>query len=232
MVQDALIHVAFADDHNLMRTAVVSLLESTGRIVVDIEAENGKVLLDKLEQAVVRPEICIIDISMPVMDGYTALREIRKRWPDMKTLILTGFNSEQYVIGLMLAGANGYLLKKCSENEIHDAIAAIHMDGYYYSECANSTLFHLVKTKAIKIQQFTDAEIEFLKYCPSELTQAEIAQRMKTTQASVDGYRNRLFSKLNVNSRMALALFAVQFGLVSIEVNRSGNSILSQPKTK
>ena len=169
---------------------------------------------------------------MPVMDGFTALMEIRKKWPKMKTLILTGFNSEQYVIRMMMAGANGYLLKKCSENEIHDAINSIHENGYYYSECANSTLFHLVKTKTIKMQQFTDSEMEFLKYCCSELTLAQIAQKMKTTQAGVEGYRDRLYGKLNLSSRVELALFAVRFGIVPLEINNSGNKVIAPLKLK
>ena len=232
MQQQPVIHVAYAEDHNLIRRAIVSLLESTGTIAIDIEVEDGQQLIDELARAAARPEICIIDIGMPIMDGFTALVEIRKRWPDMKTLILTGHNSEQYVIRMIMAGANGYLLKKCSENEIHEAIMSIHNTGFYYSDCANSTLFQLIKTKVIKPQQFTQIEMEFLKWCCSELTFEQIAQKMKTTLSSVLGCRNRLFNKLNVASRVELVLFAVRFGVVSIEVNKSANAIMGFTKIK
>jgi len=232
MQSDNLIHVAYAEDHNLIRKAIISLLESTGTVMVDIEAENGDQLLSKLEIATHLPEICLIDINMPVLDGFATVAAIRKRWPEMKTLILTAFGSEQYIIRMVMAGANGYLLKKCSENEIHDAIISIHETGYYYSDYASSALFHLVKTKAIKPQQFTEIEIEFLKYCCSELSFEQIAQKMKTTLHSVLGCRNRLFNKLTVTSRVELVLFAVRYGVVSVESNSSGSAIKALLKSK
>jgi len=226
MEQDLIIHIAFADDHTILRKGVISLLDSIGGVVVDIEADDGQELLDKLEQVDVLPHICMIDFSMPQLDGYGALLQIRKRWPDMKTLILTAFNSELYVIRMMQAGANGYLLKKSDVAELKEALISIHNHGYYYSECANSTLFHLVKTNSIKLQHFTESEIEMLKYCCSEFSYGQIAQKMNTTLSSVEGIRDRLFLKLNLNSRVGLALFAVQFGLVKIESNYENSTII------
>jgi len=232
MGDDLKVHVAFADDHNLMRKALIPVLQCSGEIIVDIEAENGKELLDKLEVAVKLPDVCIIDVYMPVMDGFTAMREIRKRWPHMKVLILTAYSYEMFVIRLMQAGVNGYLLKKCSEDELKEAVLSIHTIGYYYSEWANSTLFHLVNTNSIKKLSFSDVEIELLKYCCTELSYEEIAKKMKTTFRSVESHRKTLFSKLHVGSRVELVMFAIQFGLVQVDIIPFGKSMIAQLKTK
>lgn len=226
MEENTTIHVAYAEDHTLIRKGVIALLKSNKEISVDIEVENGRELLDQIEEAEIKPAICIIDINMPVLDGFLALREIRRRWPDMKTLILSTFSGEEYVIRMMYSGANGYLLKKCTEDEITDAIFSIYNYGYYYSECANSTLFHLIRTNSIKPQPLTKLEVDFLKYCCTELTYTQIAAKMNTTLSSVNGCRDRLFTKLNFTSRVELALFAVQFGLTPIEINTSGKTVI------
>lgn len=232
METDSVIHVAFADDHQIVRESITSMLVKQGGIAIDIEAENGQELLEKLESASVLPDICMIDISMPVMDGFTALLEIRKKWPKMKTLILTAFDDEMYVIRMIQAGANGYLLKKSSIKETKEAILSIYSVGYYYSENANRTLFHLNDTNSIKMQGFSEQEIEVLKYCCTELKYGEIAQKMNTTLNGIEGCRDRLFIKLKVNSRVGLALFAVRFGLCPLENNPFGKIVIPKLKNK
>jgi len=226
------IRIGFADDHNLVRKGIISMLQKLGGVDIVIEAVNGSELVSKMESAHKLPDICILDISMPVMDGFTVLREIKRRWPSMKILVLTAFFSEIYIIRMMQAGANGYLLKECDIEEVKAALMSIYEDGYYYSDCANSTVFHLINTKAIKSQSFTENEIEVLKYCCSDLSYSQIAQKMNTTIRSVEGYRDRLFHKLNLNSRVGLALFAIRFGLVTLDMNYTGKTIIPSIKTK
>ncbi|MGN6568035.1 MAG: response regulator transcription factor [Flavipsychrobacter sp.] len=226
------IRIGFADDHNLVRKGIISMLSKLGGVDIVIEAVNGRELISKMEAAQKLPDLCILDISMPVMDGFTVLHEIKRRWPFMKILILTAFFSEIYIIRMMLAGANGYLLKECDIEEVKAAVISIYEEGYYYSECANSTVFHLINTNAIKTQAFTENEIEVLKYCCSDLSYSQIAQQMNTTIRSVEGYRDRLFHKLNVNNRVALVLFAIQFGLVILDTNYTGKTVIPLTKTK
>jgi len=226
------IQVAFADDHVMVRKGIISLLNSVGGIDVIIEADNGQQLITEIEEAKKKPEICILDINMPDMDGFTLLCEIKRKWPDMKILILTASDSELYVIRTMQAGANGYLLKRSDIEIVKEALCSIHSEGYYYSDCANSTIFHLVNTKAIKLQSLTESEITVLKYCCSDLTYGQIAQKMHTTIRSVEGCRDRLFNKLNLNNRTGLALFAIRFGLVTLETNYSGKTAIPLTKTR
>lgn len=226
------IRVGFADDHNMVRRGIISMLLKLGGVDVVIEAVNGRELVSQMEAAQILPDICILDINMPVMDGFTVLSEIKRRWPAMKILVLTAYFSEIYIIRMMQAGSNGYLLKECDIEEVKSALISIYQDGYYYSECANSTVFHLIQTKAIKSQSFTEHEIEVLKYCCSDLSYSQIAQQMHTTLRSVEGCRDRLFSKLNLNSRVGLVLFAIRFGLVTLDTNYTGKTVIPLTKTR
>lgn len=213
-----LIHVAFADDHIVIRQGIVSLVEALGNIQVDIQADNGAEMLSKLEAADRLPDICIIDINMPVMDGYMLLLELKKRWPDMRTLIFTAFDNEPGIIRMIKAGANGYLLKNCRPDDLKDALFAIHHTGYYYSVSAGSDMFQRAE-KPVRQLKLTNGEIELLKRSCSELSYSQIATQMQTTIKSVEGYRDRLFSKLNVNSRAGLILYAIKSGIVPLEPN-------------
>lgn len=224
------IHIAFADDHALVRKGVISMLQPLGGVIVDIQANDGRELIAELEKAAELPEICIIDISMPGMDGHTALLEIRKRWPKMKSLILTSFNDELHIISMMMAGANGYLLKDCDIEEMQSALESIRANGYHYSASANSTIFYLVETKSLKLPSFSDIEMEFIKICCSPLSISQIAHKMKISVGSAEGTRDRIFGKLNIKTRAELVLFAIKYGFISIEINDAGKLLI--PKTK
>jgi len=218
MMQPTEIHIAFADDHKAVRKGIISFLNGLGGIVVDIEANNGKELIKQLEKAKRLPDVCILDINMPQMDGFETLTEIMKRWQSMKVLILTVHDAELYVIRMIRNGANGYLLKSCDPEEIKKALFTIHTKGVYFSDVISSQFFHAVQNKEIKLPNFTAKEVEVLKYCCTDLSYAQIAEKMRTTSRSVEGYRDSLFKKLKVNSRVSLALYAVQFGYVPLEI--------------
>ncbi|XZF13924.1 response regulator transcription factor [Chitinophagaceae bacterium MMS25-I14] len=218
MKEEPVIHVAYADDHATVRKGIITFMGELGGISVDIEAGNGKDLLKQLEQAEHVPDICIIDINMPEMNGFDTLIEIKKRWPNMKTLVLTIFDHELYIIRMILNGANGYLLKSCDPTDIKKALVSIYNNGIYHSELVSSQFLHAIKNKEIKLPNFTEKELQVLKYCCSDLSYAQIAKNMNTTARSVEGYRDSLFKKLKVNSRVSLALYAVQAGITPLEI--------------
>jgi DNA-binding NarL/FixJ family response regulator len=221
-----LVRVAYAEDHVAVRKGIISILQLSGDIEVDIEADNGAEMLRKLMQTRKLPDVCIIDINMPEMDGFSLLLEIKKRWPRMRTLILTLYDNEAYIIKMIRQGANGYLLKTCDPAEIRTALISIHEHGYYYSHTADQRKFDAVLNKEVKPLHLTDAEKEFLKYSCADLSYSEIAVRMNTSLRSVQGYRDRLFKKLNVSNRVALALYAIQEGIVTIEISNHLNNKL------
>lgn len=210
------ISIAYADDHTLVRKAIINYISEGEHLQVDIEAENGQDLIAKLEKSPKMPDLCLIDVSMPVMNGFDALIEIKKRWPEMSTLILSVFDDELYIIRMIMSGANGYLLKNCSPGELKNAIESIYNNGYYYYSQRMRKYYKMVENKEIKLPKFTPNELEVLKYSCSDLSYGEIANKMGKTSRSIEGYRDSLFRKLNINSRVGLVIHAIKFGIVTI----------------
>lgn len=209
------IRIALADDHALVRKGIKEILTSFG-FEICIDANNGQELLDELHVIDKLPDICVIDISMPVMDGYDTLAAIKKEWPHMRVLILTMFNNEHNIIRMLRNGASGYFLKNSDPDELKKAIQSIYDTGFYHSELVSNNFFKIMSDTA-SLPKFKDKEQQFLKYCCSDLTYDEISKKMFMSVRSVEGYRDQLFRKLNVNSRTGLALWAIRMGLVPIE---------------
>lgn len=210
------ITIAYADDHTLVRKAIINYISGNAHLLVDVEAENGQDLINKLEKSPKLPDLCLIDISMPVMNGFDTLIEVKKRWPEMNTLILSVFDDELYIIRMIMSGANGYLLKNCSPAELKNAIESVYNNGYYYYSQRVRKYYKMVKNNEIKLPKFTPNELEVLKYSCSDLSYSEIANKMGKTSRSIEGYRDSLFRKLNINSRVGLVIHAIKFGIVTI----------------
>jgi DNA-binding NarL/FixJ family response regulator len=219
------IQIAYADDHAIVRKGICELLNSLGTCHVAIEADNGQELIEKMEKSEKAIDICMLDIFMPVLNGFDSVTAIRERWPEMRILVLTGHNTDYYLIKMIMAGANGYLLKNCSPKELENALLAIHENGIYHSDIMSSRFFRSVMKKEIKLPTITEKETEFLKYCCSDMSYMQIAGKMGVTVKSVDWYRESLFKKLNVASRSGLVICAIQFGLMPLQIDTTGNTI-------
>jgi len=222
------ITLAYVEDHNSVREGIVLLLERTGQLKVEFETGDGRELIAQLSQAAKLPDVCIIDISMPLMDGFTLVDEIKARWKDMKILILTAFDEEYLIIKMIRKGANGYLLKGCSAETLRNAVYDIHESGYYYSEAANSKVFSMVHKKQVKFNDFTKRDLEFMKHCCSAMSYSDIARLMNTTERSVAGYRDKLFSKFGVNSRVSLVMLAMRIGVLGLDGSAPINNYTKQ----
>jgi DNA-binding NarL/FixJ family response regulator len=210
---ESIISIAIAEDQEIVRRGVIEILHSFGNYRVDIEAENGKDLIEKIAAAPVLPGLAIIDVSMPVMDGYETMDILKKRWPDLNVLVLTMHKHEFAIIKMFTSGANGYLLKNSSPKMLQSAIQSILETGLYFSEIASGKLYHRLQHSNI-IPSLTEKEIQLLKLCPTDLTYKEIADKMKISERSVAGYRTTLFEKLGVNSRGGLVVCGIQMGLI------------------
>ena len=217
------ISVAFVDDHDAIRTAIKTFISLSGRISVDIEARNGKEFLQKLSQAKTLPDVCLLDINMPVMNGYETQIELIKRYPDIRTLVFTAHGTELAICRMISYGAKGYLLKSCTAPELEAAIESIYSKGIYHSEVAGRSLFHSIKSRERKMPNFTEQEMDVLRLCRTELTYTEIAKTLHTTPRSVVGHRDSLCRKLNVSTRTALVLYAVELGLIPLMVDSNKN---------
>jgi two-component system, NarL family, invasion response regulator UvrY len=213
--------VALADDHVLLRNGLASLLQDLDYEVV-FEADNGQQFIDKLKTHTL-PQVVLMDINMPQMDGYDTTLWLKKNHPNIKVLALSMFNDENAIIRMLKSGAKGYLLKDSSPAELKSAIQAITTKGFYYSELVTGTLIHTInhmddpENSALKeVLGLNDRELEFLKLICTELTFKEIAEKMHISPRTVDGYRDALLEKLQCKTRIGLVIFAIKNGIVVV----------------
>lgn len=212
--------IALADDHVLLRKGLVNLVENLGYAVV-FEADNGQELIDKLQSGAAKPELVLMDINMPVKDGYVATRWIKENRPLIKVLALSMYDDENAIMKMLRNGARGYILKDSEPGELRAALDAVVNKGYYYSELVTGKLIHSINKSDDaaadgNISKLSDREAEFLKLACSELTYKEIASQMHLSPRTIDGYRDALFEKLNIKTRTGLAIYAIKNGLVQI----------------
>jgi two-component system, NarL family, invasion response regulator UvrY len=214
-----MIKVAMADDHVLLRNALASLINSFGDCVVIHESGNGKELTDSITCGLL-PDVVILDLNMPEMNGFDTADWIQKYFPNIQVLMLTMYDSELSLIRLLQAGVKGFLKKDVSPEELKFAIHSVVQSGYYYSNHTTGKLVNLFRSKSdghTSVQKaiLSDQELHFLKLACTELTYKEIAQQMSLNPRSVDTLRDQLFSKLDVKSRIGLAMIAIRHGIVT-----------------
>jgi len=214
MTQDQ-IPIAIVDDHTLFRNGVAALLGEFDELKVVFDAENGEHLRQMLTKHR-SPQVILMDINMPVMDGYAATKWIKENHPHIKVLALSMFEDDKAVIRMIKSGASGYVLKESKPRELLEAIKIINEKGVYINEMVSGKLLRSVSDKE-QAPEFSKKELEFLKLCCSELTYKEIADQMFVSPRTVDNYREALFLKLNVKSRTGLVLYAIQNEIFKFE---------------
>jgi DNA-binding NarL/FixJ family response regulator len=181
--------------------------------------DNGRELIDKLQSGT-EPDLVLMDINMPVMDGYEATKWIKDNRPLIKVLALSMYDDENAIMKMLRHGARGYILKDSEPAELRMALDAVTNKGYYYSELVTGKLIHSINhadengnSPAAKLN---DREMEFLKLACSELTYKEIAAEMHLSPRTIDGYRDALFEKLEIKTRTGLAIYAIKNGIVQV----------------
>lgn len=213
------IKLALADDHNLFRMGVEELIEDFQNMEVVISVANGKELIHQLSVAVILPDVCLLDINMPQMNGFETAKYIKESWPDIKILAVSVYDSEFNVLGMMRAGASGYILKDTQPAILRVAIESLYKNGFYHSELVTGKILHQIisRAKDINSLELTENEIKFLKLCCSEMTYKEVADVMCISHRTIDGYRDQLFTKLNIKSRTGLVMYALKTGIATLE---------------
>ena len=177
-----------------------------------MEADNGKQFLENFILMDSSPDICLLDISMPEMNGYDTLKEIKGRHFEQKVIIYTMFNDSYNIIRCLRAGANAFLPKNSHPEEIVKALYTVYEKGSYYADLMTPNLLKTIQNKYIA-RDLSEKEKQVLKLCCSDLSYDEIAMEMKTTLHSINGYRDKLFEKLGVNSRPMLVVYAISMGI-------------------
>lgn len=210
-----LIRIAITDDLPVLITGLKFILQSHPEFSIDIEALNGHELLDKIKTAPIKPDVCLLDLSMPIMDGYATLVKLKEAWPGIEVIILTQHYNEYSIIKTICDGASACLPKEVDIKEIHHAIHEVVEKGYYHTEFVAKHMSSSLRSGMKKIK-ITDKEKEFLIHCCSDYSYQQIAGIMKLSCRTIEGYRDNLFLKINVKSRSALVMFAIQAGIASI----------------
>ena len=212
------IKIAIADDYKIFREGLKVGLSGDENFEVIFEADNGEDLLKALETAT--PDVIIMDLKMPIMDGMEATIAVRKKYPAIKVLVVTMYDDDKFIIHLMENGANGYLLKNTEPDEIRKSIYSVHENGYYFNDVVNKALLKkLVLKNNLKPSfnqnvELTERELEVLKLICEEKTAAEIAKDIFLSPRSVEGIRQRLIEKIGVRNTAGLVMFAVKNNMV------------------
>lgn len=204
-----MIKIALVDDHELIRKGIAQMLQQHGMRII-AEASNGVELLAQLGEK--SPDVVLMDISMPEMDGIEATQRLKETMPAVKVIALSVFDDDMNVLRMLRAGARGYLLKNARIMDVLKAINDVVTTGYHFSDLVNH---HLILNLNSKEKDDSDPnillnprELEFIKLCCTELTYKEIADRMHVSPRTAEGYGKSLCEKLGLKSRVGLVLYA------------------------
>lgn len=221
MKEQQKIKVALADDHVLLRKGLAGVVDSFGDYEVLFEADNGNHFIEQIKKNG-EPSLVLLDINMPQMDGYATAQWLKQHHPLVNVIALSMYDNENAIIRMFKAGAKGYILKDSEPPELKKALDSVHQKGYYYSELVTGRLIHSINkmddahSDVKNLIELNDRELDFLKFACTEMTYKEIAEKMFLSPRTIDGYRDALFEKLQLKTRVGLVMYAIKNGIVTI----------------
>ena len=206
--------IVIVDDHILIAKALQGIIDNFKDFEVIFVCENGQELVQRFEQNCKKPDIILLDISMPVMDGYETALWLKENQPDIKVMALSMQGDDTSVVKMLKNGAKGYLLKNSHPKELEKALTLLDKDGFFYPEWATKILVtslsnEIPSEKGVKI---SEREKEFLKHVVTEMSYKEIADVMCCSPRTVESYRDNLCEKLELKTRVGLAVFSMKNG--------------------
>ena len=214
-------NIAVVDDHTLFRKGLISLINVFPNFEVILEASNGKDFIERLNPEQL-PEIVLMDISMPEMDGYATCEWLKSHYPAIKVLALSTMDAETAIIKMIRSGAKGYIVKDADLSELKLAFSELLSIGFFYNELVSRKVINSISRivedndAVTALQKLSDNELNFLRLSCSEKTYQEIANEMFKSEKTIDGYRAELFKKLNVSSRVGMVMYAIKNGIVQL----------------
>lgn len=216
-----MINVAIADDQVLFRKGMVSIINAFKNIQVIIEAENGKDLLNTIEEAVIRPDVILLDLSMPELNGVETTKILQQKYSSIKIIILSIHSEERFVTHLMELGVNGYLFKNVEPIEVEKAIRAVVEKDFYFNETFLRAMQNRIsgKKRRFLIQDdipstLTQRELDVLDLICKQHTTQEIADKLFISVRTVDGHRNNLLEKTGMRNTAGLVVFSIKNNLL------------------
>lgn len=221
-----IIKIGIAEDQPLFRAGLIAILKNAHRIQPIFEAENGKELLEKLTEQ--QPDVILLDLEMPVMDGMEAAKQIRVTYPHIKILVLSNHDEDAFILHMIGLGANGYLLKDAEPREMEEAIRIVMATNYYFNDRVSGAMLNqLIKKENIdptfnQEVQLTEREIETLQLICHEHNSREIAKKLSdrnpapVSSRTVEGYRTSLLQKTGARNVAGLVMFALKYGYIKV----------------
>jgi len=214
------IRIAVADDQQLFRQGLVALINDYEGLELVAEAENGKLLLEQLRQLPEAPELALIDMNMPELNGVELNDILHREFPSIKVIVLTVYDQERFISRMIEAGACGYLLKNCDAQELMAAIHAVHRNGFYLNNSTLKAMRNVAQYRGQSIRNINNIPIEIstreqevLQLICKELTNAEIAEQLFLSARTVEGHRNNLLIKTGCRNTAGLVIFAIRHGI-------------------
>ncbi len=209
--------VVIVDDHLLLSGSLEKLINSFDGFEVLFHASNGRELQLKLKNAAQQPSVILLDINMPVMDGFETAEWLTENHPDIKFLALSMEDDEQTILKMLRKGAKGYLLKDIHPDKLNIALQETVNKGYYHSDKVATTMLHALHNKNKTPEEpFKENELIFLQLACSEMTYKEIAYQMNLSPKTIDGYRQELFNRLHIKNRVGLVIYALKNNIIEI----------------
>jgi len=204
--------VAIVDDHVLLSQAIVSLVNSFDKFEAMYICKNGQELLDKLKVPTNIPDIVLMDINMPILNGIETTQILRDEHPKVNVLALSIEENEDTILKMLRAGAKGYLMKDTKKEILEEALVQVMEKGYYHTNTIAQLLVGSLTKKPSDVE-LKEREIEFIKHACTEMTYKEIAEVMFLSTKTIEGYRDSIYEKLNIKNRIGLVLYAIRSNL-------------------
>lgn len=209
--------IAVVDDHNLFRKGLIRLIDrnnTDNRYTILFEADNGNEMKDRLSKKS-PPDIIMMDIHMPDMDGYAAVAWLKKYYPKVSILVISMFDSPEPVLRMVKMGIMGYLSKDIEVEDMHNALESITKGKPYFPSFVSNILAdNLQQGNPSAEQEISEAEREFIKLASTNMNYVEIADKMNLSGKTIDGYRDGLFKKMKVKNRTAMVVYAIRHGII------------------
>lgn len=202
--------VAIVEDHVLLSQAIGGLVDSFDRFKVSYLCKNGKELITRLEENSNTPDIVLMDINMPLMNGIETTTWVTEHFPNIDVLGLSIEEDERTIIQMLRAGAKGYLMKDVEKSVLEMALNEVTTNGFYHSKHVTNILIGSLNGKGSNGTKLKENEIAFMKLVCTEMTYKQIADQMCLSPKTIDGYRDALFEKLNVKNRIGLVIYAIK----------------------
>lgn len=208
------IKVAIADDHDLFRQGLSIMLEADPDIDVIVEAANGEELLSKLENQ--KCDVLVLDIEMPVLDGFGVLEEVKKRKMEVNVLIISMYHHYPFISKAMKSGANGFLPKNCDFEIAREAIRAVHKGGYFFDKKTSQVILGIENDEMDRKDGLTDKEFDVIRMICDGKKNNEMAAELFVSSRTVEGYRQSIYRKTGTDNIPELVIYAVRHGIIQL----------------